>query len=56
MTNDSKIYQTVINYATSSIARLSKIFPNLDFWIENAPSGNPAHETEAEEKLISLGS
>jgi hypothetical protein len=27
---------------TSSIARPSKIYPNLDFWFENKPSGNPA--------------
>jgi hypothetical protein len=26
---------------TSSIARNSKIYPNLDFWFENEPSGNP---------------
>jgi hypothetical protein len=38
------------------IARHSKIYPKFDFWFKNAPSGNPAHETEAEEKLISLGS
>jgi hypothetical protein len=27
---------------SSSIARPSKIYPNLDFWFENKPSGNPA--------------
>jgi hypothetical protein len=26
---------------TSDIARPSKIYPNLDFWFENQPSGNP---------------
>jgi hypothetical protein len=26
---------------TPSIARASKIYPNLDFWLENKPSGNP---------------
>jgi hypothetical protein len=26
---------------TSFITRPSKIYPNLDFWIENKPSGNP---------------
>jgi hypothetical protein len=26
---------------TFSIARPSKIYPNLDFWFENIPSGNP---------------
>jgi hypothetical protein len=29
-------------HKTSSIARPSKIYPNLDFWFENKPSGNPA--------------
>jgi hypothetical protein len=27
---------------TYSVARPSKIYPNLDFWFENKPSGNPA--------------
>jgi hypothetical protein len=26
---------------SSSIARPSKIYPNLKFWFENKPSGNP---------------
>jgi hypothetical protein len=30
------------NLPTSFIARLSKIYPNWDFWFENIPSGNPA--------------
>jgi hypothetical protein len=29
------------NIPTSSIARPSKNYPNLDFWFENIPSGNP---------------
>jgi hypothetical protein len=36
--------QVSIKYAKSSIARPSKIYPNLDFWFENKPSGNPASE------------
>jgi hypothetical protein len=46
--NNHKIYQMVTQYAiwpenipTSSIASPSKIYPNLDFWFENVPSGNP---------------
>jgi hypothetical protein len=30
-----------IHIPTSSIARPSKDYPNLDFWFENKPSGNP---------------
>jgi hypothetical protein len=26
---------------TFSIVRPSKMYPNLDFWFENLPSGNP---------------
>jgi hypothetical protein len=37
--NSRKIDQ---NISTSSIARPSKINPNLDICIENMPSGNPA--------------
>jgi hypothetical protein len=29
------------NIPASSIAGSSKIYPNLDFWFENKPSGNP---------------
>jgi hypothetical protein len=29
----------------SSIARPSKNYPNLDFWFENIPSGNPGLES-----------
>jgi hypothetical protein len=36
----SKIYQMAIKLPTSSLARPSKIYPNLDFWLENKPSGN----------------
>jgi hypothetical protein len=28
------------NIPTSSVARLSKVYPNSDFWFENKPSGN----------------
>jgi hypothetical protein len=34
-----------INITTSSIARPSKKYPNLDFWFENIPSGNPEFST-----------
>jgi hypothetical protein len=30
----------MLKIPASSIARLSKIYPNLDFWFENIPSGN----------------
>jgi hypothetical protein len=42
--NYHNIYQMAVkckNIPTSSIARPSKIYPNLDFWFENIPSGNP---------------
>jgi hypothetical protein len=29
------------NIPSSSIATPSKIYPNIDFWFENKPSGNP---------------
>jgi hypothetical protein len=35
-----KIFQMVLK-STFSHPRLSKIYPNLDFWFENKPSGNP---------------
>jgi hypothetical protein len=35
--NGQKIYQMT----KSSIARSSIIYPNLDFWFANIPSGNP---------------
>jgi hypothetical protein len=45
--NYHKIYQRGIQYTkchilTSFFARLSKIYPILDFWFENKPTGNPA--------------
>jgi hypothetical protein len=50
--NNHKIYQMVTKYTEwlynrpkcrkiSSLARPSKIYPNMDFWFENMPSGNP---------------
>jgi hypothetical protein len=30
-----------LKYSTVFIARPSKIYPNLDFWFETIPSGNP---------------
>jgi hypothetical protein len=46
MTNVYKVYQIALKYPKnipiSSIARPSKKYPNLDFWIDNIPSGNPA--------------
>jgi hypothetical protein len=51
--NVHKIYQKYVkwtecpyNIPTSSIARPSKIYPNLAFWFENKPSGNPANNSE----------
>jgi hypothetical protein len=38
---DRKMDQGSIKYKISSSARPSKIYPNLDFWFENKPSGNP---------------
>jgi hypothetical protein len=29
-----------------SIPRLSKVYPNWDFWFENRPSGNPGVGTQ----------
>jgi hypothetical protein len=34
------------NIQTFSIPRPSKIYPNLDFWLENIPSGNPTLNRE----------
>jgi hypothetical protein len=34
------------NIPKISIARPSQIYPNLDFWFENMPSGNPARKYE----------
>jgi hypothetical protein len=33
-----------LKYIKNSISRLSKIYPNLDFWFQNTPSGNPVSE------------
>jgi hypothetical protein len=44
MANGQKIpNEKNIHIPISSIARLSKIYPNLDFLLENIPSGNPEH-------------
>jgi hypothetical protein len=57
--NVNKIYQKSVkwtkcpkNIPTSSIARPSKIYPNLDFWFENKPSGNPGIVAGAEQPQI----
>jgi hypothetical protein len=46
--NGHKLYQMAIIYSkwslnitTFNIPRPSKIYPKLDFWFENKPSGNP---------------
>jgi hypothetical protein len=44
--NDLKLNQMSINIPTSTPTRPSKIYPNLDFWLENEPSGNPGLEFE----------
>jgi hypothetical protein len=38
--NNHQIYQMSIKYTNIFDARPSKIYPNLDFWFENTPSGN----------------
>jgi hypothetical protein len=38
------------NTPTFSIPRPSKIYPNLDFWFEDIPSGNPGRRTKESEK------
>jgi hypothetical protein len=38
----TKLPQNTPNIPTFFIPRLSKIYPNWDFWYENVPSGNPA--------------
>jgi hypothetical protein len=47
--NGLEIYQMTVKYSKLplnmpivSILRPSKIYPNLNFWSENKPSGNPA--------------
>jgi hypothetical protein len=57
ISNGRKIDQIVIKYKNKrfSIARPSKIYPNLDFWFENKPSGNPAnelHERRIKAKIV----
>jgi cytochrome c len=49
--NDRKLYQMAIKYKKwsqnipkFSIRWPSKIYPNLDFWFESKPSGNPVPE------------
>jgi hypothetical protein len=37
--------QMAIKILTSSIARPSEIYPNLDFWFENEPSGSTVTNT-----------
>jgi hypothetical protein len=38
---DRKWTKCPLNIPTSSIAIPSKMYPNLEFWLENKPSGNP---------------
>jgi hypothetical protein len=45
ISNGRKIDQLVKNIPIFSIARLSKIYPNWEFWFENKPSGNPDTHT-----------
>jgi hypothetical protein len=40
--NGRKIFQMVIKYNIILHSKAFKICPNLDFWSENKPSGNPA--------------
>jgi hypothetical protein len=42
LANGRKIYRMDIKYINIFFARHSRIYPNLDFWFENIPSGNPA--------------
>jgi hypothetical protein len=46
MPNDRKIFQMTINRPALSIQRPSQIYPNLDFWFENKPSGNPGPDSK----------
>jgi hypothetical protein len=46
--NIHKTWQTAVKYTkwtknipAPSIVRPSNVYPNLDFWLENVPSGNP---------------
>jgi predicted metalloenzyme YecM len=40
------------NIPTLPIPRPSKIYPNLDFWFENMPSGNPGSSDKVGEMMI----
>jgi hypothetical protein len=37
--------QVTIKYTNILHCRTIKIYPNLDFWFENKPSGNPAWQS-----------
>jgi hypothetical protein len=39
---------------TTSIAVPFKMYPNLDFWFENIPSGNLVHNNSPQPKCLSL--
>jgi hypothetical protein len=39
-------FQMTIEYTNFFIPRPSKIYPTLDFWLENIPSGNPGERKE----------
>jgi hypothetical protein len=45
--NDHKIYQMDKYIPTFPMPLPSKKYPNMDFWYENIPSGNPAIISEA---------
>jgi hypothetical protein len=49
-----KYYKWSLNKPIFTIQRPSKIYPKLDFWFENKPSGNPASETNAAIKLSTI--
>jgi hypothetical protein len=42
MSNGNNIFHMAREYTNFFPTRPSKIYPNLDFWTENIPSGNPA--------------
>jgi hypothetical protein len=42
MANTRNYTKWTWNMPTSSTSRPSRMYPNLDFWFENIPSGNPA--------------
>jgi hypothetical protein len=43
-----------IGIHASSIARPSKIYPNLEFWFENVPSGIPAFELNRKKRKFKI--